>query len=452
MQPYLPSPLEIVRLAPGDQSIGFDCRAEVGWDHLRVMVHTLDGSLVRTMLTDQERVTLSGLANGTDYLLCLTAQRSGRVVAEAPRRLFRPGRFPGTVVNYIHPDDHTYMPSGRSPASPSLLRLPSGRLLASHDVFWGECDQNLSFVFASDDEGMTWRLLSHLQPCFWGKLFYHRGAVYMLAMSAEYGALLLYRSDDGRTWFEPVELLPGGDRLRGGPHKAPMPVIACHGRLWTAIDHGSWTRGGHANGLVSVPVDADLMDPSQWRCTGFLPYDPSWPGASRGQSSGCLEGNAVVAPDGRLFNLLRYQTNNCEPDYGRAVLLEADPDRPSEPLRFAAVVDFPGNLSKFSVGYDPQSRLYLALVSRVTGSNLHQRNILSLSVSQDLFHWQIRRDILNYEDNGWPEGSDMVGFQYADWIIDGSDLLVLSRTALNGAYNFHNANALTFHRIRNFRR
>jgi len=29
MQPYLPSPLEIVRLAPGDQSIGLDCRAAI---------------------------------------------------------------------------------------------------------------------------------------------------------------------------------------------------------------------------------------------------------------------------------------------------------------------------------------------------------------------------------------------------------------------------------------
>ncbi|NLO37076.1 MAG: exo-alpha-sialidase [Clostridiaceae bacterium] len=170
MQPYLPSPLEIVRLAPGDQSIGFDCRAAIDWDSLRAAVHTLDGSLVRAVQTDQERIFISGLANGTDYLLCLTAQRAGRVVAEAPRRLFRAGRFPGMVVNYIHPDDHTYMPSGRSPASPSLLRLPSGRLLASHDVFWGACDQNLSFVFASDDEGETWRYLSHLQPCFWGKL------------------------------------------------------------------------------------------------------------------------------------------------------------------------------------------------------------------------------------------------------------------------------------------
>ncbi|NLO37075.1 MAG: hypothetical protein GX112_12095, partial [Clostridiaceae bacterium] len=112
-------------------------------------------------------------------------------------------------------------------------------------------------------------------------------------MSAEYGALLLYRSDDGCAWSKPVELLPGGDRLVGGPHKAPMPVIVCRGYLWTAIDHGSWSRGGHANGLVSVPVDADLMDPAQWRCTGFLPYDPSWPGASRGPSNGCLEGNAV---------------------------------------------------------------------------------------------------------------------------------------------------------------
>ncbi|MDW7657846.1 MAG: sialidase family protein [Bacillota bacterium] len=450
--PYAPYSLEIVRLEPGDQSVSFDCRAAAAYDSLRAEILTSDGQVVRQTETKQPQghFTVTGLDNGTDYRLRLTAVCAGRSI-EAQVRIFRCGHFPGAVINYIHPDDHTYMPSGRSPASPSLLRLPSGRLLASHDVFWGGCDQNLSFVFASDDNGVSWQYLSRIYPCFWGKLFLHDDSIYMLGMSAEYGALLIFRSEDGINWSAPSELIPGGDRDRGGPHKAPMPVISHHGRLWTAIDYGSWSLGGHANGLISAGYDADLMDPAQWVCTGFLPYNSDWPGTSRGKSGGCLEGNAVVAPDGRLFNLLRYQTNGCRPQYGRAILLEADPGRPDAPLRFAAVIDFPGNLSKFKVDYDPQTRLYYAIVSRVTSEFLSQRNVLTLTSSPDLIHWRIERDILNYMDNGWPEPVDKVGFQYVDWIYDGPDILALSRTALNGAWNYHNANALTVHRIHHFR-
>lgn len=446
-------PLEIVRLEPGDQSISLDWRAVVPCDSLRAAVLTTAGQPVSvTELAGlSETCIITGLDNGFDYRLRLTATCAGRTVA-APERLFRCGFFPGKVINYIHPADHVYMPSGRSPASPSLLRLPSGRLLASHDVYWGGCAQNLTLVFASDDNGISWQFLSRLSPCFWGKLFFHDGKIYMLGMSTEYGALLIFCSDDGINWSAPSKLIPGGDSARGGPHKAPMPVIACQGRLWTAIDYGSWTLGSHANGLISVRCDADLMDPGQWVCTGFLPYDPAWPGTSRGPSAGCLEGNAVVAPDGQLYNLLRYQTIDCQPEYGRAILLQADPGRPAAQLRFAAVIDFPGNLSKFKVDYDPQTKRYYALVSRVTSDFIRQRNVLSLTSSPDLIHWRIERDILNYMDNGWPEPVDKVGFQYVDWIFDGPDLLALSRTALNGAFNYHNANALTFHRIRNFRR
>jgi len=44
-----------------------------------------------------------------------------------------------------------------------------------------------------------------------------------------------------------------------------------------------------------------------------------------------------------------------------------------------------------------------------------------------------------------------VGFQYVDWIFDGDDILFLSRTAINNAHNFHNANHLTYHKIERFR-
>jgi hypothetical protein len=47
------------------------------------------------------------------------------------------------------------------------------------------------------------------------------------------------------------------------------------------------------------------------------------------------------------------------------------------------------------------------------------------------------------------------GFQYVEWLIEGDDIIFLSRTAYDEvdseANNYHDANYLTFHRIENFR-
>ncbi|MCC2685861.1 MAG: glycosyl hydrolase repeat-containing glycosyl hydrolase, partial [Paenibacillaceae bacterium] len=371
----------------------------------------------------------------------------------SPIRLVRPGHVPGTVINYIHPEDYTFNFSGRSPASPSIAELPDGRWVASHDVYWGKGGQNLSFIFRSEDQGKTWVYVTALSPCFWGKLFVHQGSLYMLATSTEYGDVLIGRSDDGgESWSAPTIIIAGGSREKGGPHKAPMPVIAHNGRLWSAVEYGSHSLGGHAAGIVSVPEDADLLEAASWTATPFLPYDSSWPGTIvGGDKPGVLEGNAVVRPDGQLVNILRYNTRGGTPDYGRAIVLSVNAEEPGAPLIFDRVIDFHGNMSKFSIRYDAESGRYWSLVNRVNSSNVNQRNILTLVSSADTVNWTIHRDILNYEENGWPEDSKKVGFQYVDWMFQGDDLAVASRTAINGAYNHHNANYLTFHRVERFR-
>jgi hypothetical protein len=69
--------------------------------------------------------------------------------------------------------------------------------------------------------------------------------------------------------------------------------------------------------------------------------------------------------------------------------------------------------------------------------------------SQDLQHWEARCLLLHHPDVA------RHGFQYLDWLFDGEDLIVASRTAcddgLGGAHNNHDANLLTFHRIERFR-
>ena len=45
----------------------------------------------------------------------------------------------------------------------------------------------------------------------------------------------------------------------------------------------------------------------------------------------------------------------------------------------------------------------------------------------------------------------MLGFQYVSFEFDGGDIIYQSRTAFNGAHNFHDSNYATFHRIKDFR-
>jgi hypothetical protein len=69
--------------------------------------------------------------------------------------------------------------------------------------------------------------------------------------------------------------------------------------------------------------------------------------------------------------------------------------------------------------------------------------------SRDLRSWSLRSIVLRSPD------VQNTGFQYVDWLIDGDDLIAVSRTAyddgLGGAHNAHDANYLTFHRIEKFR-
>jgi hypothetical protein len=456
------SKLNLVRLAPGDGQVEVDWIYEVSVseqnesDFIVALYPKNEKESLRTIPVHGHMgsARIDGLTNGIDYELQIKAlhKTTGQLLAASPIRLLRTGKVPGTVINYIHPDDYTYGFSGRSVASPSIVIAPDGGLIASHDIYWGKAGQNLSKIFRSGDNGVTWHFICDLYPCFWGKLFFHNGSLYMLATSTEYGALLIGRSDDlGETWTAPTVILAEGSRELGGPHRAPMPVTTHNGRLWTAVEYGSWQTGGHATGVVSAPEDADLLDPASWTATPFLAYDSNWPGAiTGGEKPGLLEGNIIVTPEGHLVNLLRYQTRGGNPDYGRAIILNVD-NRPEAPLTFGKVIDFHGNMSKFTIQYDQQSGRYWSLVSRVTLPNVSQRNILTLVSSADLEHWDIHRDILNYQDNGWPEDDKKVGFQYVDWQFQGEDILVASRTALNGAYNYHNANYMTFHRIEFFR-
>ena len=106
-------------------------------------------------------------------------------------RLFRPAPVPGTVINYLHPKDPRYIASGKALCSPSIVKLPSGALVASMDVYAYRQPQNLTLLFRSEDGGETWTYLCDLFPLFWGNLFVHNGRLYAMGCSTEFGDLII---------------------------------------------------------------------------------------------------------------------------------------------------------------------------------------------------------------------------------------------------------------------
>ncbi len=385
---------------------------------------------------------ITGLEDDTDYVFFVkSGEKKSRI------RLARCAEAVGTVVNYLHPDDTCYSFSGRALCSPSLVRHPDGHLLASMDVFAGEHPQNLTLVFRSDDNGETWHYQCELLPCFWGKMFIHKSELYMLAVSTEYGDLLIGKSvDGGKSFSAPVTLLRGSNGKKGysGIHKNPQNVFYHNGRIYETLEWGSWLDKGYFHGAMVMSCDenADLLDPENWHFTPPVVHDPNWEGAAPDGRHGNIEGTLVTAPDGRLYNVMRYQTQAEKKIL--AFLVEDDPDAP---LRYSHAINFEGNLSKFMIKYDSVSKRYLSIISRRIDEPRTARNLLSLVASIDLEHWETVCDLIDRRH----DDPQMVGFQYIDFEIEGDDIIYLSRTAMNKAKNYHDANYSTFHRISNFR-
>lgn len=357
--------------------------------------------------------------------------------------------------------------------TPAIAILPDGTYVAAHDFFGKSPLTDLTHVYASRDRGTTWRQISEVRGQAWFSLFVHSGALYLHGTAARYGDLTIRRSSDGgRTWTEPRDAHTGL-LFRGRFHGAPVPVVLHDGRIWRAVEERvndeQWPLH-FSTVVVSVPANADLLDAGNWTRTNGTRFDPQW---YNGRRPGWLEGNVVVTPEGRLANFLRVHTEPRPEDtfastggaagipryeVGARCEISADGRTQTfDPQR--GFVHLPGSQSKFTIRFDPPSRRYWALVQKITNphegrdwstSPIHQRNVLMLTSSADLRTWREESIVLRWRQGEILRSTDRVAWQYLDWQFDGDDLVAVSRTSWGGQ-NYHNANFMTFHRVRRFR-
>ncbi len=352
---------------------------------------------------------------------------------------------------------------GQYVQSPSICNV-DGVLYASCDIKESDC----THIFRSRDGGAAWEQVGTVDKYQCGSLFAYEGKLYLLGRyvgpaknsigicSAE------LRSEGALTWSEISTVYC--DFIEKTAHCSTTPVLFANGRVYKAFEDGNiWGSEGSESGtrkafVISCSLSADLLDGSNWVCSNYVTVTADWyksvTGATVTAPIGvpALEGNVVQAPDGQIYNILRF---NCEPAKGKAVMLKVSADGSTISIpEENSIVNFPGGENKFSIYYDASTGYYMSLVNNNTAPYWDmQRNVLSLSVSKDLINWEIvetvlvDRTMLNFDVSMATHA-----FQYVDWCLDGEDIVFTVRENMGDSGFYHNGYELTFYRLSDYKR
>ena len=426
----------ICRIAPNTESVEIEW-FDNGSDGIHIFFYGKRGEEAKFEKTITENIIhINGLEKETEYEFYIEADNGNK----SRTRLFRTGEIPGdcSVINYLHPEDTYYDFSGRYLGSPSIVRTKSGRLVASMDLFLSFKPQNLTLTFYSDDNGKTWRYLNDIYRFFWPTLFYYKDVLYIIGVTTEYGDLRIACSyDEGVTWSEAKTIFYGSNFscIYGGIHRPPMQIVSYKGRLYTTFEYGCWEHGSHLPSILSIDENADLMNPENWTATEVLPFEGEWAKMSEKQGD-TIEGNIVCAPDGNLYSFMRYKV-------GEMLKIRVNTEEPEKMPEFVDVVKAPVSNAMFRIV--PHKDKYLLITNRKTPESAKHdcwtyRNVLSVFESYDLENFTFVKDIFNFE-HIHPE---KVGFQYPNFLYDGSKLSLMVRSAFNEPDNAHNSNYMLF--------
>lgn len=356
---------------------------------------------------------------------------------------------PGVVVNHSPKSSEIFV------GSPGICILPNGNYLISHDESGpGTVGYpNVTKIFLSTDKGLTWNQISTINGQTWSNIFEYNGDVYLMGVVAPISHCIIRKStDNGITWTTPNDA-NSGLLISGKYHTSAVPMVIHNGRIWRAMEAKSsllsvWPKMYNAM-IMSAPLGSDLLKANSWTKSNQLSYDSTY---LEGNFGGWLEGNMVLDNQGNMKLIMRVELPGNMDEYAAKIDCESD----GKTISFNPTSGFnkmPGAAKKFTIRYDPVSRKYLTLSNYVTPTLKtmtpgYVRNSLALCSSEDLQNWKVDEIILQHDDVKFH------GFQYVDWLIEGNDIIFVSRTAYDdefgGADTYHNSNYITFHRIKNY--
>jgi hypothetical protein len=338
--------------------------------------------------------------------------------------------------------------------APSIVRLDDGKLICTCPL-WSRDDtvkrlygENSCVVLMSDDNGLIWQEVTRV-PFMAGKLLLRDNTLHFMGSSPGRKAFQIISSTNGgRDWSAPTVL------RKGGAYAASTGWVIHQDKLYWAIDDFGRPSRNRQIIALSASLKSNLMQSSTWRFSGPIkhPGIPQSFGQGRHDGGVWLEPN-VIRHHGKLNVIVRVRVSGKDsdakvPNVAAICTLNDHEDRLD--LQFSHYYPVPGAQNQFHIVHDPKSDLFWMTSNAVTGEATDswrgwgkERRFLMLHYARDGLNWFTAGCAAMWR-------METQAFNYASLLIDGDDLLFVSRTAEH-AHNQHDNDKVTFHRIPDFR-
>ena len=352
---------------------------------------------------------------------------------------------------------------------PCILKASTGRYFVSHSYFGasGANDKD-SFIYYSDENPNenNWTLAKTFNNFIWGTLFEYSNDLYFLGctnypLNAE--VVISKSTDNGANWSNLVTVLDVPVDY-GGWHTAPINPIFKDGFLVKTFEIRDEVLNRHKfNNAVLVFADlTDLTNPLNWSYSNIVPFNDAAMEAAGIQdintpdeTHGFLEGNIIEKSDGDLISLFRLEQ---APNSNNSIYLDvswnsASPADSTLNTTFN-FVDMDGGNVKFQVLWDPVSSKHWTISNTNKYKSFNDVRIEAFLLSSDdnCVTWKTYGKKIGFEvTESWESEVEDLGVQYSHLIIDGNDLLIVTRTATQNANNYHDADLFTISKVNDFR-
>jgi len=352
---------------------------------------------------------------------------------------------------------------------PNLARMPDGTLFIAAPQ-WPRRREDSGYelrMMRSIDGGERWQELSSL-PYQEGIPFELDGRLLMFVQEKSHSHLQIVTSADyGVSWTDPITL------IEGPLWNISTARVLGNEKIFWAVDYDlpGMSHGGKT--MLTQDRHRSVLDPDSWKISNVV-EPPEVPEVLTRNLYPSEDNTLMTHHWSNAFVWLEPNTVNvggCIRVFTRVIIDEyasahmaavLDYNVQENHLEFTQLAAWPGGQCKFFVVPDQECRRYWMLSNLVTNS-------------QDLLNWGVRMqdagyhggpgnerrwlflhysiDCLNWFPAGciarWSE-SVLRSFMYPSAVIDGEDMIVLSRSTRDSG-DQHDADLCTIHRVVNFR-
>src|SRR6478736_127103 len=354
--------------------------------------------------------------------------------------------------------------------TPSILKTSTGRLLLGTD-YWQYANTTSNTTGMYEYIGNTFVKIADIVNMFWAQFFEYSGVIYLIGVDKwKTGNIMISKSTDfGSTWTDPVKIV---DKLTGqGWQTSACSLLIKDGHIVKPVlDSGTPVITGdtYRIAFIIANLSTDVTVAANWTTSNIMPFNKTLiPIKISTQANGIvnpynptnthskfvLEPNAIeVAGQVRLLCRLEVQPNSNYAMYYTVAWNSGSPKLSTINATPNYIEMYGGNV-KFKVLYDSVSAKYISIVNPCKYKYMNDfRTESHLITSSDCITWTLKNRVAGYDvTNNWEAIIAQYGIQYADFIIDGNDLLVSYRVADANAATFHDSNITSLMKIPNFR-